>query len=443
MPMIISLLVPTRKRPASMERVWKSANETAIKPLALQIVFYIDEDDIESIEKLQQMIKEEKNAHGTNSMRVDGVIGRRIIVGSDMWNRAYESAIGELLFFGGDDVIFRTKGWDNRVREEFKRVDDKILYVHPYDGLRTDDLGTHGFLHRNWINATGFVTPPCYIFYRSDRWLTKTAKQLGRDVFIKDVLIEHVHFSKNKSVKDSTYSERIEMFKGNTEDAIKKFDLYDNRGKTASMNDPIKSLKEVIARYEFELQKVFCIGLPRTGTATLASNNGALSQLGYKGKTIHQSNDLLKNYPYYNHPLYDSNYVFADFPIPALYKELDKKYSKSKFILTTRPTDDWLDSTEAIFKILRGKWGKFIHKFNEDFYGSSEFNRDLFGKKYERHNNEVIEYFTNESESELLILPIKEFGWKVLHEFINPSGRMPKTPFPHKNRRDQIDKRRV
>ena len=51
----ISLLCPTRNRPAGLERMWMSALETADNPEALELVLYLDKDDTTSIYKAKEI----------------------------------------------------------------------------------------------------------------------------------------------------------------------------------------------------------------------------------------------------------------------------------------------------------------------------------------------------------------------------------------------------
>jgi hypothetical protein len=241
--MKISLLVPTRKRPDKMQLVWDSSCSTAKHPSDLQIVFYIDNDDADSIDKVKSMISKD-NVSG----RIVHIVGKRLKMGSNMWNIACNKADGEIFWLGGDDNIFRQKNWDEIVRKEFLKFPDRIAYVYGWDGLRRDELGTHGFLHRNWVEAVGFFVPDNFVFYKTDQFLTNLASQIGRKVFLKDILIaEHMHYSKGKSKKDTTYLERLAMFKGSKKLAT------DNYVKTMSPKDkisPVEKLRNFIESFE-------------------------------------------------------------------------------------------------------------------------------------------------------------------------------------------------
>ena len=93
--------------------------------------------------------------------------------------------------------------------------------------------------------------------------------------------------------------------------------------------------------------KIFGLGLSKTGTTSLAH---ALDILGYKvrdclGITIYRKGQIssidrtaLKNYD-----------ALTDTPIPSFYRELDIEFPNSKFILTVRELDAWLNSCKKQF----------------------------------------------------------------------------------------------
>ena len=102
-------------------------------------------------------------------------------------------------------------------------------------------------------------------------------------------------------------------------------------------------------------KKVFCIGLNKTGTSSL---HEAFKILGLKsihfvdGKNINIKEIILDNYLKGNDILkgleeYDafSDWDKAPYTVD-IYKEFDKQYPNSKFILNTRDLNCWLDSRE-------------------------------------------------------------------------------------------------
>jgi len=204
---MISLLVPTRNRPEMFARMYNSALETAEGEI--ECVMYIDEDD-DSYEDtvLPGLVK---------------VYGPRVVL-SRMWNRCYEEASGEYFMHCGDDNIFQTKGWDTKIKEAFP--DDKIAFVHGRDGSPQDNnqFGTHGFLHKNWVDAVGYFVPPYFSCDYNDTWLNDVSDMIGRHIFVEEVLIEHMHPVWGKRDSDDSDRERIER---GQRDGVK--DLYESK----------------------------------------------------------------------------------------------------------------------------------------------------------------------------------------------------------------------
>ena len=201
---LISILCPTRGRPEFMESLVQSAYETS-KLFDHEFIFYLDEDDQPSIDKYKELTYE------FPSTSIETVIGPRINL-SEAWNRCYEKADGDILFHAGDDLIFKTRGWDAMVRVQFRESKDKILFIGGQDGLHPPENNfiTHGFLHRNWVECVGYFVPPYFSSDYNDTWLNEVADRIGRKIYIKDLFIEHMHPLAGKHFWDRTHLERLE-----------------------------------------------------------------------------------------------------------------------------------------------------------------------------------------------------------------------------------------
>lgn len=71
-----------------------------------------------------------------------------------------------------------------------------------------------------------------------------------------------------------------------------------------------------------------------------------------------------------------------DNPIPLLYKKFDVLEPNARFILTTRPMDDWLISVRWLFERELPKLNKALQKvaneIHQEFYGTTQFETNLF-----------------------------------------------------------------
>jgi hypothetical protein len=191
---MISLIVPTRYRPDQLAAMWDSALATAGRPDDLELVWRTDSDDPTEYPELPG--------------RTINVTGPRLLM-SCLWNDAQTHASGDIFWHGGDDNLFRTPGWDTAIREAVNRYPDGIVFVHGADGGQGSHLGTHGFLTARWVQVSGWFLPPYFPSDYNDTWLTEVADQVGRRVYLPDVLIEHMHPTWGKGPWDRTHEERL------------------------------------------------------------------------------------------------------------------------------------------------------------------------------------------------------------------------------------------
>ena len=193
---LISILVPTRNRPKNVKRLISSALKTADYPSRVEFVFYVDEDDSSF----------DINFRNT---KIIVVRGPRIWI-SLAFNILYTNSNGEIIMYGADDIVFRTKGWDSFVRNSFNNIEDKICLVYANDGVQqSQEIARHGFIHRRWFNVTGTAFPALRGM-PIDLWCTEIARLLNRVVFLDKVVIEHIHFRQGKKAKlDQTYLDAI------------------------------------------------------------------------------------------------------------------------------------------------------------------------------------------------------------------------------------------
>jgi hypothetical protein len=131
-------------------------------------------------------------------------------------------------------------------------------------------------------------------------------------------------------------------------------------------------------------------------------------------------------------------YALSDNPIPLLYRELDKAYPGSKFILTVRDEWDWLMSVERLWSYKHNPTRKlwdvypFSNHIHTVLYGQRDFDTKVFLERYRRHNAEVKEYF-KDRPNDLLVLDIPaSHSWKLLCSFLGEP--IPSVGFPWGNK---------
>jgi hypothetical protein len=182
--------------------------------------------------------------------------------------------------------------------------------------------------------------------------------------------------------------------------------------------------------------KVFGIGFHKTATTSLAQ---ALAYLGYRvtGPNWVDNPNIAGEVDELAFDLANRFDAFQDNPWPILYKELDQKFPGSKFILTLRPSNDWIRSVVNHFKEDETPMREWIYGV-----GRPKGNEDIYVRRYERHNREVMEYFKDRPQQLLVLNITAGEGWTKLCPFLGETA--PAIPFPCANtapQRKKMDKR--
>lgn len=170
--------------------------------------------------------------------------------------------------------------------------------------------------------------------------------------------------------------------------------------------------------------KIFCIGLPKTGTTSLA---GALTVLGYRSfhnadrvnavmgiNLVSRSGRLMGGL--------DKDFdAFLDGQIKFHFPMLDENYPNSKFIYTVRDLDTWLVSME-------------LHAIRESQIRGDKprINPDRWLARYHWHQRAVAKYFVDMQDQLLTMDIIHGDGWEKLCPFFDKP--IPPQPFPWLNK---------
>ena len=200
----IAIVLGTRNRPNNIHRFTDSIYKTAQNPKLIETIFYVDNDDVQSQDTLDEI--------GTFHENVRYIVGPKISL-NQISNEGYKQTEADIIGYFGDDFIFHTNCWDRRIKEEFEKIPDKIGLIWGND-LYNKVTATHGFIHRNWIESLGYVTPKQYDGDYGDTYLTDLANKIDRSIYMSDVVFEHKHWSvkdeygKPKAENDITYQEK-------------------------------------------------------------------------------------------------------------------------------------------------------------------------------------------------------------------------------------------
>jgi hypothetical protein len=173
--------------------------------------------------------------------------------------------------------------------------------------------------------------------------------------------------------------------------------------------------------------KVFGIGLPRSGTSSL---NLALIDLGYEA--IHHPTFFImdKMKGDYEFPgSWDALTNFGEHFFP----QLDERFPNSKFILTIRDKENWLNSCRWKYKDPSNHLSNAIRI---SIFGCDRFHESTFSRLYDAHRDGVLNYFKDRPQDLLVFNCDRGHSWRELCAFLGKPS--PDIPFPHKNSKQEI-----
>ncbi len=196
----ISLLLPTRGRPELAKRFMTSVLEHSAHPELIEVIVCVDDDDVTS--------------HG---ICVEGLQSSEIIVSRQNMG-AYNAlcldhSSGDVIIAVNDDMVIRTRDWDQRVREIDARFPDGVYLAYGNDLFKGKDLCTFPIMSKR---ACQIMTEPFPRAYRGafiDVHLMDIFQRLRkanhhRIVYCETLVFEHLHYRVIPGVLDKTYTER-------------------------------------------------------------------------------------------------------------------------------------------------------------------------------------------------------------------------------------------
>ena len=185
----ISLLHATRGRWAQAITAMNQWLVQAKDAFHVEHIFAIDEDDVESREKLR---------------RFRCVLSKPSTYSVGAWNAAAEKATGDILIQMSDDFVAPAQ-WDESIVKAFggRLFGPSVLRVS--DGCRTDGLITMAIVTQAWYERHGLFHSAYKNVY-SDTDLTAVATKENAIIEAPHILMKHQHPFFNKSVPmDATY----------------------------------------------------------------------------------------------------------------------------------------------------------------------------------------------------------------------------------------------
>jgi hypothetical protein len=215
----------------------------------------------------------------------------------------------------------------------------------------------------------------------------------------------------------------------------------------------IKDYVDVLRDYN----KIFCIGFGKTGTTSITKlltkfgftiGNQAVGEILGEDWSVHKRVERIIGFCYTADAFQD-----APFGYPGLYRELDKAFPGSKFILTLRDSpEQWLDSVvrfqtkmfssdktrppneEDKRNALYRYKGYLLQnsRNNWDYPNVPLFDEKSYKKRYSDHINDVRDYFKDRADDFIEINVSRKEDFKRLCEFLKIKTSIEDFPWENK-----------
>lgn len=214
--MKISLLCPSRERLNKFLTFTSSVFTTVSNIKNIEIVLGVDEDD----PKFYDYNRIAKNLDFINFVAIEeGLFDREGLSG--IWNFMVTKTDGDILAMVGDDMVFKTNDWDEKIINTFQSEEDPLWLVHCNDGMRgpgnkyanVPPLAVNSFVHREYVNTVGRYVQTEVKEIFQDTFLDRLFESLDRKKYYHDILIKHLHYSEF-GTEDQTTCKLEETRKG-------------------------------------------------------------------------------------------------------------------------------------------------------------------------------------------------------------------------------------
>lgn len=201
--MKIALIVPTRERYNSQVRLAESIKNTA-KDIN-NVVLYYGVDDDDPIKEQTKSLTEKYSF-----IKIIEIHNNKEFLGlGKLWNIMANQIPDDIFSMIGDDMVFETKDWDERILERFNEnnlPNDKLKLVFCNDGWN-GKLAVNSFVHRRYYEIVGQYIREEWKHSYHDNWLQDVFTSINRIEFLNDVVIRHLHWSipQSKAQYDKVY----------------------------------------------------------------------------------------------------------------------------------------------------------------------------------------------------------------------------------------------
>ena len=190
--MKLSLIIASRGRPVELLRTIAETDANIARPQDTVISVALDDDDASNPVQVPT----------TRCKLVWNVSQREDSLGAK-YNRAARFAPASAYVLGADDNVFKTRGWDDLIREQYAAFNASFGFV--YFGRLDGALPTNMALPHRLIERQGFLFPEDWPVWFYDTWVDEIAHTCGRILWANVEVEEIGGRGKSRGVRDVAF----------------------------------------------------------------------------------------------------------------------------------------------------------------------------------------------------------------------------------------------
>lgn len=227
---MIGIVIPSKGRPERCAAMVASARTTATERVRFLVVIPHDQP----VAPYQCVV-----AEGAELLSAPSGFVRCV-------NRGAQALVNDVSIVGafGDDVLFRTPGWDARVEEALRTPG----MAYGDDLVHGENHPTAVWMSTELIRTLGWMALPVI----SHQWADDAWKLLGQKAgclrYLPDVVVEHMHPAVGKSEMDATYEAVFGANEAAVERARRDFEAYTAWSTSAELEWEVEKVEREMRR---------------------------------------------------------------------------------------------------------------------------------------------------------------------------------------------------
>ena len=189
----IAIIIPSRERPHKIKSLHEQWFQLTNDKIHTDCHIVLDSDNENTYERLPGFIYHIVDTNGKRGVVIPlNIVANRIV---DQY---------KYIGFIGDDHIPRTNDWNLKMYNKLEE-NGKFAMVYGNDLYQQEKLCTHIIMDAEYIKQLKYFSHPLFSHLYCDTLWMYMGKRKNNIHYLPDVIIEHLHFTVQKSAVDNMY----------------------------------------------------------------------------------------------------------------------------------------------------------------------------------------------------------------------------------------------